>query len=69
LFDLVKSDHAPVVSVPRFRALLLAMSKGTMSDRSLQCICDKLPDTIDVHHLNAILHDHDLLQYLSTAFM
>ena len=57
------------MSVQRFRALLLAMSKGTMSDRSLHYICNKLPDTVDVHRLNAILHDHDMLQYLSTAFM
>jgi len=40
-----------------------------MSDRSLHYICNKLPDTVDVHRLNAILHDHDMLQYLSTAFM
>jgi len=68
LFDMVRKDDSPTISIPRFRAMLNALSRGTLSDRSLRYICDRLPKNMDVHMLNRVLHDHDMLQYLSTPF-
>lgn len=68
LFDMVKKDDAPTISIPRFRAMLHALSRGTLSDRSLRYICDRLPHNMDIHTLNRVLHDHDMLQFLTTPF-